>query len=190
MQHDIFALQHALAGVLTEKRLYHSLGVQGFSCALALRYGCDAKKANLAGLIHDCAKYLPDMELLAECERNNITIKEVERRNPFLLHGKLGAFYAKTRYNIEDSDILSAVACHTTGKPDMSLLEKIVFTADYIEPNRSAEHIPDLESIRALAFRDLDSAVYQILDNTLRYLEGRRKEIDSLTVDAYHYYRN
>lgn len=189
MEYDIFTLQHDLSGVLTEKRLYHSIGVQAFCLALALHHGYNVEKANLAGLIHDCAKCIPDDQMLMECDNNNITVKEVERRNPYLLHGKLGAFYAEHKYGIKDSDILSSVVYHTTGKPDMTLLEKIVFTADYIEPNRSSKQIPDLNAIRALAFENLDEAVYKILENTLHYLEGVQKEIDNMTIDAYLYYK-
>ncbi len=189
MDYDIYALQHDLTNILTEKRLFHSFGVQDFSFALALRYGYDTSKANVAGLLHDCAKCIEDTIMLKECEKYNIPVREVEHRSPYLLHGKLGAYYAEHKYGIIDSDVLSAITYHTTGKPDMSLLEKIVFTADYIEPNRSRDHIPGLDKIRELAFFDLDKAVYQILTNTLQYLKCKQLEIDNLTIDAYDYYK-
>lgn len=189
MEYDVFKIQHNLSQELTEKRFYHSLGVQTTSFAMAIRYNYDVDKANLAGLIHDCAKCLQDEQLLLNCVTYNIPISEVERRNPYLLHGKLGAYYAELKYGINDTDILSAITYHTTGKVDMTLLEKIIFTADFIEPGRSAKRIPNLNEIRKLAFEDLDKAVYRILDSTLHYLKEEGQEIDNLTAQAYDFYK-
>ena len=189
MEYDIFVLQQDLAEKLTEKRFYHSLGVQSISFALAIQYGSDIEKANVAGLLHDCARCLPDDKMLLKCEKYNLSISEVERRNPYLLHGKLGAYYAENKYGISDADILSAITYHTTGKPDMTLLEKILFVADYIEPNRSSKWIPDLNEVRKLSFQNINSAIYQILKNTLNYLNVKHQELDSITVEAYNYYK-
>lgn len=189
MEYDFLTLKKTIAKEMTEKRFYHTLGVEAVSFSLAIQYNYDSDKATLAGLLHDCAKCLPDEELLMQCETYNLPISDVERRNPYLLHGKLGAYYAKHKYGILDEDILSAITYHTTGKENMNLLEKIVFTADYIEPNRSKKRIPDLDDIRKLAFTDIDKAVYQILANTLNYLDTGTKEIDQLTVTAYEYYK-
>ncbi len=189
MEYDIFALQKKLSKIMTEKRFYHSLGVQGMSLSLAIRYGYDMDKANLAGLLHDCAKDMKDEVLIAKCKKYNLPVSDVENRNGHLLHGKLGAYYAKHKYGVTDSEILSAINWHTTGKPDMTLLEKIIFVGDYIEPNRSYERIPELNLIRQLAFLDLDKAVLEILKNNLFYLEKDGQEIDKLTVDAYDYYK-
>lgn len=190
MDYDILDLQKKLSKIMSAKRLYHSLGVQGMSLALAIRYGYDMDKANLAGLLHDCAKDLEDEELIKECNTYNLPVSPVETRNGFLLHGKLGAYYAQHKYGVDDSEIISSIYWHTTGRPDMTLLEKIVFVADYIEPNRSVKRIPELNTIRAIAFADLDKAVTEILKNTLLYLEKQGQEIDNLTVVAYDYYRN
>jgi predicted HD superfamily hydrolase involved in NAD metabolism len=190
MNYDIYTLQHKLSKILTEKRFYHSLGVQAMSLALAARYGEDCDKAILAGLLHDCAKNLKNEVLLSECEKYGLGISEVERRNAYLLHGKLGAYYACQNYNISDKEVLSAIVYHTTGKPDMTLLEKILFVADYIEPGREADRIPELNIIREAAFTDLDKAVLLILSNTLSYLEERGQEIDEMTKRAYEFYKN
>lgn len=190
MDYDIYALQKKLAKTMSDKRFYHSLGVQGISLALAARYSYDLDKANVAGLLHDCAKDLKDGELIKECRKYNLPVSEVENRNGFLLHGKLGAYYSEHRYGVEDAEILSAINWHTTGKPDMTLLEKIIFVADYIEPNRSVKRIPKLNDIRCLAFLDLDGAVLEVLKSTLLYLEKQGQEIDNLTVAAYDYYKN
>ncbi len=189
MEYDIFTLQKKLSKIMTEKRFYHSLGVQGMSLALAIRYGYDMDKANLAGLLHDCAKDMEDEELIAECKKYKLPVSDVENRNGFLLHGKLGAYYSEYKYGVTDPEILSAINWHTTGKPDMALLEKIIFVADYIEPNRTCKRIPELNSIRRLAFMDLDKAVLEILENSLLYLKKKGKEIDKLTVEAYDYYK-
>ncbi|BCJ94962.1 hydrolase [Anaerocolumna cellulosilytica] len=190
MNYDIYILQHKLSKILTEKRFYHSLGVQAMSLSLAARYGGDCDKAILAGLLHDCAKNLKNEVLLSECEKYDLGISEVERRNVYLLHGKLGAYYASQKYNITDKEVLSAIVYHTTGKPDMALLEKILFVADYIEPGRGADRIPELNTIRETAFSDLDKAVLLILSNTLSYLEEKGQEIDEMTKRAYEFYKN
>lgn len=189
MEYDLFTLKKNIAKEMTEKRFYHTLAVESVSFSLAIRYNYDTDKATLAGLLHDCVKCLPDEEMLMQCEKYNLPISDVERRNAYLLHGKLGAYYAMQKYGILDEDILSAITYHTTGKENMNLLEKIVFTADYIEPNRSKKRIPDLDNIRKLAFSDIDKAVYQILANTLNYLDSGTGEIDQLTVKAYEYYK-
>lgn len=173
----------------TGRRYQHTIGVADTAACLAMRYECSMERAYIAGLLHDTAKCLEDKVLLEECKRNNLPIRKVEKKNPYLLHGKLGAFYAKERFFIEDEEILSAIAYHTTGKPNMSLLEKIIFTADYIEPGRRP--LPQLDEIRHLAFVDLDQAVYQILESTLAYLNDKSSadSIDELTIEAFEYYK-
>jgi predicted HD superfamily hydrolase involved in NAD metabolism len=187
MEYDLLELQDAMRKVLKPKRYLHSLGVQ-FTCAsLAMRYECDIMKAQVAGILHDVAKYYDDSEQISRCEQNNIPISDVEREHPYLLHGKLGAFYAKTEYGVVDEEILGGIAYHTTGKPGMTDFEKIVFLADYIEPSRKM--IPGLTEIRKLAFENLDLAVYTTLHNTLNYLKSNGQTIDNTTVEAYEYYR-
>ena len=110
-----------------------------------------------------------------------------EEKNPGLLHGRVGAWMAETLYNVKDDDILNAITWHTTGHPDMSLLEKIVFTADYIEPGR--DQAPDLERLRQMAFTDLDMAVYLILKQTLDYLKTGSDAIDPKTDETYQFYK-
>ncbi len=190
MNYDLFPYQKFLSDILTKKRFNHSLGVQDMSFTLAIRYGYPIEKAALAGLMHDCAKDISDDILLSECFKYHIAVTQVEMKKPDLLHAKLGAFYARHKYEITDTEILSAIAYHTTGKPDMSLLEKIVFVADYIEPNRSDKYIPDLNEIRSLAFMDLDKTVYRIAENIVNYLDESSQEMDKLTVATRDYYEN
>ena len=104
-----------------------------------------------------------------------------------MLHSKVGSFIAASKYDIKDDDILNAILNHTTGRPSMSLLEKIVFIADYIEPNRRT--IPGLMESRKLAFTDIDKALLFILENILNYLENTNSEIDEKTKITYNYYK-
>ena len=169
-------------------RYEHTLGVEYTSAALAMRYGANVEEAQLAGLLHDCAKCLTDGELLEFCDKHHIPVTEAERKAPFLLHGKVGGYLAEKKYGVEDRGVINAIVCHTTGKPGMTLLEKIVFIADYIEPGRKrALGLPEL---RELAFRDLDAALLQILENTLEHLRNCDYNIDPHTEETWMYYRN
>jgi predicted HD superfamily hydrolase involved in NAD metabolism len=160
-----------------------------YTCgALAMRYGYDLEKAMLAGLMHDCAKCMPNAKKLKIAEKNHLDISELERKNPFMLHAKLGALLAQKKYDIDDEEILSAIRWHTTGRPQMSLLDKIVYVADYIEPKR--DKAPNLKEIRQMAFEDLDQALLKILEDTLGYLGDSPDEVDSMTKLTYEYYSN
>lgn len=186
--YGIHALREKIRDILGEGRYLHSLGVEEVACDLAYIYGADEMKARIAGILHDSAKKLSDEELKNECIKYDIPISEGEKQCPQLLHSKVGAIYAKTKYGVQDEGILNAISYHTTGRPGMSLLEKIIFTADYIEPNRRP--IPQLDEIRKLAYEDLDAAVCMILKSTLEYLTSKNTVIDSLTVETYKYYKD
>ncbi len=176
-----------LKGSISKKRYMHSLGVSNTAACLAMKYGFDIRKAHLAGLLHDCAKGLSADELFETVASGNMEISDIERENPELLHSKAGMVVARKKYGIEDEEILSAICFHTTGRPQMSLLEKIVFVADYIEPNR--EGIPSLDRIRAMAFDDIDVATALICRNCIDYLNRASRLIDRITIDTYEYYR-
>lgn len=182
----LLKIEKKLAKKLPDKRYIHTLGVRYTCGALAMKYGYDIEKAQLAGLLHDCAKYMSDEELLAKCQKHNIDITPEEKAAPHLLHGKLGAYYAKSKYNIDDEEILEAISYHTTGKPNMSMLCKIVYIADYIEPNRKI--IPGLEEIRKYAFEDLDKAVRTKLKNMSEYLNNNNVEIKGIAKETLDYY--
>ncbi len=175
-----------LSKKLNPKRYEHSLGVEYTAACMAMVHGADIRKARLAGILHDCAKNIPTKEKLALAEKLGLTINKSERANPDLLHGKLGAYYAKEKYHVDDEEILDAISYHTTGRPDMTLLGKIIFTADYIEPNR--KKIFELDIIRKEAFTDLDKCVIHILKNTLEYLGETTLEVDEMTKRTYEFY--
>ena len=183
---QIKMLCKAMEEVQSGKRYRHTLGVAYTAASLAMRYGSSIKEAMVAGLLHDCAKCLTDEKQLKICDKNGLSVSAVERRNPYLLHGKVGAFLAKTKYEIEDQQILDAIEWHTTGRPQMAELEKIIFIADYIEPGRTTA--PNLAVIRKMAFEDLDQALIKILEDTLQYLKDGKGEIDPMTKKTYEYY--
>ena len=180
-------IQKKLCKKLDDRRYQHTLGVMYTCAALAMAHGQDMQKAQLAGLLHDCAKCIPNQKKLKLCKKHKIPVTALEKKSPYLLHAKLGVYFARKKYGVEDKEILSAIRCHTTGKREMSALEQIVYIADYIEPMRNiALH---LDEIRCLAFQDLDQCTYRILADTLEYLEQSPKEIDPATRQAYEYYK-
>ncbi|HBA64469.1 MAG TPA: phosphodiesterase [Lachnospiraceae bacterium] len=172
---------------MDNERYWHTLGVMYTAECLAMRYGADMEKAKIAGLLHDCAKYLPTEKKLELCEENGIAISEAEQKNTGLLHAKLGAVLARKKYHITDEEILHAICVHTTGCPDMSLLDKILYIADFIEPNRC--EAPNLTEVRAEAFQDLDQCLRHILEDSLAYLNTINAVIDPMTEQTYQYYQ-
>ena len=181
-------LRKELEKTLKPDRFDHTLGVAYTSASMAFVYGVDVQKALIAGMLHDCAKCMSHDEQVKICEKNKIDITEVERRNHSLLHAKVGMYLAQTKFDIDDPDILNAIRWHTTGREDMSLLEKIVYIADFIEPNR--KQLEDMDIIRKEAFTDLDKCLAHILHNSVIYLQTIGKECDDATMKAYEYYKN
>lgn len=168
------------------KRYEHTLSVAYTAANLAACHGGDPEKALVAGMLHDCAKGLPDHKLLEICEKHHIPISGEERRKPSLLHAKVGSYLAHKKYEVTDPDILNAICYHTTGRPEMTLLEKIIFVADYMEPGR--RQAPRLDQIRRMSYTDLDQAVLMILEDTLAYLQENSTVIDQTTQETYNYY--
>ena len=158
------------------------------SASLAMRYGANIEKAMTAGLLHDCGKYCSAKEQLKLCEKYKITLTDLEHSMPALIHAKLGAYLAENEYGIKDREVLDAITYHTTGRPEMTMLEKILYIADYIEPMRyKASRLPE---IRKLAFEDLDECMYEILKDTLEYLEeDSADDIEPTSKEAYIYYK-
>lgn len=181
-------LKRELKSNLDKDRYEHTLGVAYTSICLAMKYEVDLQKAEIAGLLHDCAKCIPDDKKLKKCVEHNISVTEIEREQPHLLHSKLGAFIAMNKYNIHDKDIINAILKHTTGSVDMTILEKIVFVADYIEPGRNKAK--NLTNIRKIAFEDIDMAVYIIMKDTIEYLQTKNNKIDKTTLKAFSFYEN
>jgi len=187
MNQKIDEMRLKLMKELDEPRYQHTLGVMYTAASMAMRYGENLENALIAGLLHDCAKCIPAPAKILMCEHFQIEITETERKNPGLLHAKLGAFLACEEYGVEDKDILMAITSHTTGRPGMSLLEKIIYIADYMEPGR--KELLNMADVRKLAFEDIDKCLYRILKDSLTYLESRDFAIDPMTEQTYNYYR-
>lgn len=174
-----------LENALSEKRFKHSLGVAEEAERLADKYGTDKKKAYLAGLVHDVAKEIDtDSARNMLKDRFGIRVDSVTYNVPKLLHAPLGACLAQTEFGIFDAEILDAVKYHTTAKADMSLLTKIIYMADYIEPNRDFEGV---EELRKQAYQDLDEAIITGLDYTISELLSDGKMFHPDTVHARNY---
>lgn len=172
---------------LSESRFNHTTGVAYTAGCLAMRYEIDIDKAMIAGLLHDCAKNMTPDELFSFAVKKEINITEFERTKPDLLHAKVGAYLANKKYHIKEDDILDAISCHTTGKPNMTLLDKILYVADYIEPGRTK--MPRLDVVRKEAFIDIDSCIRMILEDTLKYLKECDVVIDDMTQKTYDFYK-
>lgn len=143
MDERITEIRKHLKKKLNPMRYEHTLGVSYTCMALAMRYSANLDQAEMAGLLHDCAKRYDDATIICKCQEHGIELTEGELRAPAVIHAKLGAWMAEHKYGITDPEVLSAIACHTTGKPAMSLLDKILYVADYIEPRRDkAPNLP------------------------------------------------
>ncbi len=163
-------------------RYEHSLGVERAAIMLAEKYGEDPEKAGTAGILHDITKYLSPQEQLNLCEKYGIIPCTVEKSEPKMLHGKTAAAIARAEYHMPE-DICDAIACHTTGKNHMTLLDKILYLADYIEETRD---FPGVDKARELAQIDIDSSLLYCYDQTLTELVARGKLIHSDTIAAYN----
>ena len=174
---------------LKPARYEHTLGVASTARHLAQTYDYDEAIAELAGLLHDCAKYMDDDKKIALCKEYDVPISDAEYKNPSLLHAKCGAILAANEYQVTNPDILHAIRVHTTGVPDMNLLDKILFISDYIEPNR--DKAPHLKELRKIAEQNLDLTTYHILKDTVEYLKKHEDQtMDPTTLAAYDYYKN
>ncbi len=169
------------------KRFSHTLGVMDTARDLAICYRQDVKKAMLAALLHDCAKGTAYQERVGLCQQYGLDVSEAERMNPELLHAKLGSYFAETKYGVSDPEILDAITYHTTGRPKMTILDKIIYIADYIEPGRC--EAPNLAKIRSVAFENLDKCLFMILEQSLAYLKTQNEVIDPMTEETYLYYK-
>ena len=179
---DLEKIKIHLKRILSQKRFEHSLGVADEAVRLAKHYGADPQQAYVAGLVHDCAKEIPaDKASGMLSERYGVTADQMSLHMPRLLHGVLGACMAQSEYGIYDPVVLDAVRYHTTGKADMGLLAKIIYIADYIEPTRDFEGV---EELRELAYKNLDLAIIQGIDFTIRDLIERKMPLHPDTIHA------
>ncbi len=165
---------------ISKKRFSHIEGVVESAEDLAQRYGCSVEKAKLAALLHDCCKEykVDDLKSILSNTNDPFITQEFLTHIP-LLHGPAGAIVSKERFGIVDVDVLEAIKVHTTGKSNMSLLDKIVFLADYIEKNRD---FPGVKKLRKVASKNLDEAVLMGYDTTISFLIEEKKPIFTGTI--------
>ena len=168
---------------LKHARIPHVLGTEQEAVRLALRYGADVDRARTAALLHDCTKRLEMDEQLALCARYGIELDELEQQALKLLHAKTGAAVARDRFGVDD-EIYSAIFWHTTGHADMTLLEKVIYLADYIEPTRS---FPGVDALRAACYEDLDKGLLMGLEMTVEEMKERGNPVHSATLAAIEY---
>ena len=178
-------LREQAYAMLEEKRIAHVAGCEQEAVQLALRWGEDPEAAAEAGILHDITKRLSHEEQLNLCEKYAIMLDEKERVTPKLLHARTGAAIAKDRFGCPDH-IVEAIRWHTTGKPDMTMEEKILYLADYIEPTRD---FPGVEPLRRLAYEDTDRAVLMGLEMTMEEIREKGQEPYVDTLSARDWYR-
>lgn len=169
---------------LGDKRYHHSLCVAEAAKQLARAYGADVEKAETAGVLHDIMKDLPQEDQLQWMERYGIVLTEVERSAPKLWHAMLGAEYLRREVKLGDPEIVDAVRYHTTGRENMTLLDKILFIADFISEDRD---YPGVENMRAAAAKSLEQAMIDGIVFTVKDLADSQKPIHPDTIAAYNW---
>lgn len=169
---------------LKRDRYDHSLSVRDTAVKLASIYKSDINKARIAGLIHDAAKNLKDKEIIDLVSNRGFEIDYVCRRSPQLMHGLAASIIAQDVMGIDDEEILSAVIYHTTGKKNMSMLEKIIYISDYVEPLRK---FPGVEELRRAVETDLDDALLKSFDLTIKYVIDRKQLLHLDTIEGRNY---
>ncbi len=167
---------------LKPSRYIHSIGVKDTAVRLARRFGADEKKAEIAAILHDCAKEIDKEDGYRLCKEWGIELDCVSMNNYDIVHQYLGAEIAKRKFEISDMDIISAISCHTTGKADMSVLDKIIYISDMIEPNR--KYFDGLEELRKLVEIDLDTAVLSAIEHSISYVIEKKKAVHLDTIRA------
>lgn len=187
LEFDLNAIEDIVKARLGEKRFGHTLGVAEKAVELAHRYGVDSDKAYIAAILHDLAKTMDHDSMLMIAADSGIIFDNETLESADLLHGAISAIISEKEIGIKDGDILTAVRYHTTGRPGMSVLEKVIFLADFIEPGRS---FPGLGEIRTLSMIDLDEAVLAALESTIEHLNQANRKIHKSTIESRDYIIN
>lgn len=169
-------------GQLTKHRYNHTVGVMETAIKLAKRYGADEKKAELAAIFHDYAKFRPKEEMKAIIVEQQMP-PDLLHFNSELWHAPVGAYLVNKEVGIVDKDILNAIKTHTSGRPGMTVLEKVIYLADYIEPGR---HFPGVEEVRDLAQVNLEKALIQSIRNSILFLMKKNQPIYPDTFHTYN----
>ena len=185
-KYDLEKFGEILKSKLTHERYLHTQGVMYTAAVLAMRYQVNLFDAMTAGMLHDCGKYITLEEQEAEVKRYNIALSDEEQQIPSLIHAPLGAYLAKNEYGVTEESILNAILYHSTGRPDMTMLEKIIYIADFIEPYRGDSW--KFRMIRNLTFTDIDKAIYESAKLIIDHLEKANRKIGEATVRTLEFY--
>lgn len=172
-----------LKNSLDKKRFIHSIGVCETAVKLAKKYGADEEKAYIAGLLHDCAKGMKIPEQLEKCSEYGIELDRESLMCPPVIHAPIGAEIAKREYGIDDEEVLNAIRRHTVGGIGMTLLDKIIYTADMIEPSRDFEGV---ERLREIAESDMETAFFESVKQSLIFNITENKLIHPNTLYSYN----
>ena len=167
-----------------DKRFEHTLNVKKMAVKMAKHYGVDPDQAALAALLHDTAKEMPAAQQLELLRSHPDLAEDAENRPAPVWHGICAAILARTEWGITDEAVLSAIGCHTTGKPGMGLLDKILYLADMTSAERDW---PGVEELRALEMEDLDRALCRALKQSIDFVEEKGGALDPESVAAYEY---
>ena len=179
---QIARIEAFLSENLSPARFKHVMGVRETAVDLAKRHGIDADQAELAALLHDCAKERPDDELLALAKRHGLEVDGHEQQTPGLLHGKVAPFVAAEQFGVSDETVFDAMRCHSTGAVEMGPLDQVLFVADFCEPNRP---YTAAEDVRELAEHDLEAAVLEVMQFKLRKTLLKHQRVHP---DSFHAY--
>lgn len=174
-------IKRSVENMLDNKRFRHSLNVEKEAERLGTLYGADINKCRIAAIAHDCAKKYSDEQLILSAKKFSISIDSIQALFPQLLHGPVASMICKQEFEIDDVDILNAVYYHTTGRSNMSILEKIIYIADVIEESRTFQGI---DQIRKKVFEDINSALVLSCSHTLKYIIDNNYLIHPLTIEC------
>lgn len=176
---------NSLSVAVTPKRFQHSVNVMDTAILLSNHYGCDVEKAKVAAVLHDFAKDFPKDKMIDACIRYQIPEFQTFGYISSVLHGPVAAWIAKDEFEVEDPDTRNSIYFHTTGRPNMSLLEKVIYIADYIEPNRKFDGV---EELRKLAYKDIDRCMLHGLNMTIETVVSKGSMLNPVTVEARNFY--
>ena len=179
----VIEIEKYLKSKLTPDRYTHVLSVRELALDLAKKYSADLQKVNFAALLHDCAKWMRTSEQYEAAANYEIQLDEVERHNPSLLHALIGVEFAVSHFDVDNPEILNAIRIHTTGSGKMTLIDKILYVADFAEPKRNH---PEAHSVRELAYQDLNKAVLEVSRHKIEHLLAKGVLIHPYTIDAYN----
>ena len=180
-------MKEKLSTLLTDHRYTHSLGVVETAVKMAKLFGANTEKTEIAALLHDCAKQIPHNEQLELCRKYSIPLDKVKEKELGLLHAELGAYLAEHEFGITDSEILDAIRYHTLGRENMTDMEKILYLADIVEPNR--KDFEGLSELRSMCFENLDRALLYGFGLTIAHTNRNGHILHNQTIDAEKYIR-